>query len=54
MTYVQLGKGLSEKEITERLLMSFADRLEWPVHHVPEVRILKPAGEWPLRGVMVV
>ena len=52
MMFCQLGRSLSDKEIIERLVMSYADRLEQPVHFVPPIRILQADHQWPRRGVI--
>ena len=50
--FVQLGKGMTEREIVARLVWSFADRLEEPVHVVPPVRFLAAGEQWPFRGIL--
>jgi len=52
MIHVQFGRGLSDSEIMTRLLMSFADNLEWPVHWVPAIEFLPTSAEWPRRGIL--
>jgi hypothetical protein len=53
MTFCQLGRGLTDHEITKRLLMSLADRFDEPVHFIPAIKFL-PACEWQYRGVLEV
>ena len=52
MTFVQLGKDMTEREIAVRLIMSFADRIDGPVHFVPPIALLPARDGWPLRGVL--
>ena len=52
MMYCQLGRGMSDREIAERLIASFADRLDRPVHFVPPIKILPEDPLWQKRGVL--
>jgi len=52
MTFVQLGRGLSDQEIKTRLIMCLADKLTLPVHFVAEIEMLPANYEWPRRGVL--
>lgn len=51
-TFVQFGRGMSDQEIVERIVMSYAEYLTEPVHTIPPVRILPAEGQWPRRGVL--
>jgi hypothetical protein len=50
--FVQFGRGLTDREIVERLVMSYSEHLDGPVHFVPPVRLLAAVDTWPSRGVM--
>ena len=50
--YIQLGADLSDEEIVQRIIISFADDLTMPVHFLPAVKILPACKEWPRRGVI--
>jgi len=53
MMYVQFGRDMTQREITEHLLSSYADNLKEPVHFIPPIKFLEPAHGWPFRGVLV-
>jgi hypothetical protein len=52
MTFVQLGRGLSDQEIKTRLIMCLADNLTLPVHFVADIEMLPENYDWPRRGVL--
>ncbi len=49
--FVQFGRGLSDDEIAQRLVMSYAEHITEPVHFIPPIKMLDGGG-WPRRGVM--